>query len=623
MSHQTKVSRRDFLRLTGLTATGAILTACAPQATAVPTTASAAPTKAAEPTKAAAVEPTKAPVATAVPPTAVPPTKVPSLKAADYVTAKNLPGSPKNPRGWTTNLPDIPQSWLGKKPITISVTRRVDTGTQFAEGDTLENNPFSRMLGELSGITFKPAWTWSTPDEANTKYNLAMASKQLPDYMETVPPAIFLQMAEAGLLEDVTDAIDKYASDTWKKVWKEYGNQVWTWVTYKGRKYGLPYASNANQNDSVLWYRKDWLDKLNLKVPKTLDELHDVAVALSKSKLGKGEGGLTVGLAATKNIYHTWACDLSPIWGAFGIIPDRWSKEGDGLMFDGIRPEAKKALALLAQWYKDGVFRKDFNNIAEGDARNDGKGSINGLHFTPSWGATVETYQNDPKTVWAFADIPTGPDGKKGKFTESPFTANPYCFRKGVDPLVVQRVIEVCNWLIELREDPVKRFHGWENNQYKFTADNKLDAKFASWVPHAWMIGPVGSRGDGRGDPQTTAKGIKYFMSEWPKIAADKQDAWQETYLNDPIGVNKLSRESTVFIDETKASGMATEFRALPTATMQLKGTDMGKLMDTAYISIITGQKPVDEFDNFVKQWKALGGDQVTKEVNEWYKANK
>jgi putative aldouronate transport system substrate-binding protein len=38
---------------------------------------------------------------------------------------------------------------------------------------------------------------------------------------------------------------------------------------------------------------------------------------------------------------------------------------------------------------------------------------------------------------------------------------------------------------------------------------------------------------------------------------------------------------------------------------------------------MIYGKKPVAEFNNFVKDWKSLGGDDITKEVNEWYKKSK
>ena len=37
------------------------------------------------------------------------------------------------------------------------------------------------------------------------------------------------------------------------------------------------------------------------------------------------------------------------------------------------------------------------------------------------------------------------------------------------------------------------------------------------------------------------------------------------------------------------------------------------------YVQIITGEKPVDAFDDFVKQWYEMGGTQITEEANEWY----
>jgi putative aldouronate transport system substrate-binding protein len=33
------------------------------------------------------------------------------------------------------------------------------------------------------------------------------------------------------------------------------------------------------------------------------------------------------------------------------------------------------------------------------------------------------------------------------------------------------------------------------------------------------------------------------------------------------------------------------------------------------------GAAPVDEFDKFVDQWRKLGGDEITKEVNDWQKS--
>ncbi len=88
-----KIDRREFLRLSALTAVGAAAVACGAQAT--PTKAPAPPTAAAK-----APEPTKAPVATAVPPTAAPkapestkapePTKAPVAPAGQFKEAPML-----------------------------------------------------------------------------------------------------------------------------------------------------------------------------------------------------------------------------------------------------------------------------------------------------------------------------------------------------------------------------------------------------------------------------------------------------------------------------------------------------------------------------------------------------
>jgi len=51
-------------------------------------------------------------------------------------------------------------------------------------------------------------------------------------------------------------------------------------------------------------------------------------------------------------------------------------------------------------------------------------------------------------------------------------------------------------------------------------------------------------------------------------------------------------------------------------SSVQLKPT-LDKLEAQMYLHIIVGEKPVDYFDEFVKQWKTLGGDTLTKEVQE------
>lgn len=42
-----------------------------------------------------------------------------------------------------------------------------------------------------------------------------------------------------------------------------------------------------------------------------------------------------------------------------------------------------------------------------------------------------------------------------------------------------------------------------------------------------------------------------------------------------------------------------------------------------AYADAKAGKEPIEAFDEFVEEWKAQGGEQITQEVNEWYKTVK
>jgi len=44
--------------------------------------------------------------------------------------------------------------------------------------------------------------------------------------------------------------------------------------------------------------------------------------------------------------------------------------------------------------------------------------------------------------------------------------------------------------------------------------------------------------------------------------------------------------------------------------------SELDRLQSEAYIKIISGEKPIEYFDEFVKQWRAAGGDILEKEAN-------
>ena len=62
-------------------------------------------------------------------------------------------------------------------------------------------------------------------------------------------------------------------------------------------------------------------------------------------------------------------------------------------------------------------------------------------------------------------------------------------------------------------------------------------------------------------------------------------------------------------------------FNTKPTETMTKVWDQLQTLEKQTYTNIIYGNQSIDTFDDFVAEWKAGGGDQITKEVNEWYQS--
>ena len=81
--------------------------------------------------------------------------------------------------------------------------------------------------------------------------------------------------------------------------------------------------------------------------------------------------------------------------------------------------------------------------------------------------------------------------------------------------------------------------------------------------------------------------------------------------------------------DETSMGGMVEIIKngtflpdgylGIPGQAMIDKMGTLKALQDETFVKIITGDADMDEFDEFVEQWHALGGAEITADVNTWY----
>ncbi len=111
-----------------------------------------------------------------------------------------------------------------------------------------------------------------------TKWTTGLASKNVPD-LSTALPNHVVEMIDVEAIKPLDDLIDRIGRDRFAKAPLEE-------MTVDGKCYAVPLYSHAQ----VMWYRKDLLEKYDLEVPTTWDELYDAA-----TKITKGENGAVYG----------------------------------------------------------------------------------------------------------------------------------------------------------------------------------------------------------------------------------------------------------------------------------------------------------------------------------------
>jgi putative aldouronate transport system substrate-binding protein len=341
-----------------------ILAACTPAPTVAPTQAPAATTA-----------PTKAPTAA---PTAVPtvkPTEAPKLIDIELWA-----------QATSTQAPAMPDDWVGYKII-------------------------KEKLGINLKYTIIP-----TGADGETKINAAAAANALPDFFQAVSTTNarnkILDLNKQGLIAPVDDLLKAMPN----RAKTHYNNPTSLAMgQIDGKQMALVEVPNLPRREGLV-IRKDWLDKLNLKVPTTMEELFNVAKAFTeKDPDGNGKND-TYGLGGFFD--GTWGAGarFAFFFGAYGV-PDLWDWNNANFALSVRNPDFYKALTEFRKWNAAKVIDPDWATINRDEFRirwPQGRYGIMWEDFCAL--ACVANYpkfdNNFPAGEWMAIAAPKGPDGK-------------------------------------------------------------------------------------------------------------------------------------------------------------------------------------------------------------------
>lgn len=292
------------------------------------------------------------------------------LTASVVLTATVMAGCSKN--GSTT-----PPSPASAAPTEISVMT-----VFYSQEPPNDDNPILKEIEKRTNTRVKISWV--SPNSYNDKMNVTLASGDIPDLMLILDPnaSTYRSMAQQGAFWDLTDQYKNYQNLA------GFPKESWFYSSLEGKNYGIPRVRPVD-GDFVTQIRKDWLDKLQLKVPSTTAELYEVLKAFAQND-PDGNG---------KNDTYGMVGDFSTIEKAF-LQSYGARKLIDGKLFSTVfDPMEKDYLTWMANAYKEKLIPEDFAVLKDTQIRDMLKAGKAGVTTVDTLEATWNYSSELRKTV--------------------------------------------------------------------------------------------------------------------------------------------------------------------------------------------------------------------------------
>ena len=255
-----------------------------------------------------------------------------------------------------------------------------------------------------------------TGADGEAKLNATAAANNLPDLFQMVSAnndnrGQLFRFAELGLLAPVEDLMPLMP----ERVKTHYNDPLLIdLVTFNGHQYGFPEPPPLPKREGLV-IRKDWLDKLGLEPPATLDELFEVARAFTEQDPdGNGQndtygiGGFIVAPGIGNRFDF--------LFGAYGV-PGVWNFTDPANFGLQVRnAQYPEALAFMKKLVEARVIDPDWPTLSRDEFRARWKQGQFGIMWEDFAALTNQSNyapfdENFPDAEWIALPAPTGPNG--------------------------------------------------------------------------------------------------------------------------------------------------------------------------------------------------------------------
>ena len=462
----------------------------------------------------------------------------------------------------------------GKPTISVYAPSNV---ASFPSGLTENNNFIIDYIRQRTGYDVQ--WSIQPKDNLADKMNVLMASGTAPDVVVLGSKDLFALYAQQGVLAPLDEPLKTVGAGVSKLI----PAKTWKGVTFNKKIYAVPMPQNLEVQHGLL-IRNDWLKKLKLKTPTTVDELYTVLKAFKAAKLG-GEktipfvGGIDP--SAPNALMNT-------LMGAFGASVI-WDEQNGKIVNTTVTPGYKDYLTTLNKWYAEGLLDSEFPvnkkaNIIE--KLVNGRAGVASLAWADARDTVLNAQKNDPNAELIYIKPITGKNGLAGT------AANPPIKTYLVVPAFSKKIKEAVDFIS------------------KYATDSSI-LEYYSYGKDGVHYNKVGGVITATPEQATIDWRVYYNIWDNQELFYYRKAARGFSPVYDPL----LPWRSTQVDD---IAGFAP-----PIGAVESVRSTLFDLTTDFTVKTVLGATPLTDFDAYVTKWKAAGGEKAQKALQDWYDSSK
>jgi putative aldouronate transport system substrate-binding protein len=404
--------------------------------------------------------------------------------------------------------------------------------------------------------------TWVPYNVYNEKLNVTMTSGEMPQVIMVENPftTSILNGIKSGMFWEIDPYLDEFPN------LKTFDAQVMSNLSIEGKMYVIPRPRPLVRNGLII--REDWLKKLNLDVPDTIDELYNVLVAFRDQDPDGNGTADTYGMMFYEGL-------IPPDIFAWHGAPNNWKVVDGKFVKDMETAEYRDGLKFVKKLYQENLINKEFPVQVRNEARKDLYNNKVGASYE-ALDAVVPYYYFQMEETKNFFDLTAGHPIEGKAFSGQGHWGG---------AMIPKTSVKTED---ELRE--VLRYFDAQNSPEASEAFTKLV-----------------------NENEVKASEEKFNIDDLKNLIVNNSAMY-------PPGDSEMNVMLKSRMEEHAAVGVADPANGLISPTETEKSEQLKTILADAKIQYVLGKIDDAGLDAAVEQWKKAGGAKVAEEFAELYK---